>query len=443
MSASGEDQKLRHRIIQAESMRKLRQQRKQRMVTKYELPRRNESSIDDQSDSEGATASSCGNPNEPSPSKPTATIWKIEFEASPTMKRLHLYEVLAPMCEKLVVAFEQVNHLTTGCELSITASQRAVAVCLLADATTDEPTAHHQFAAALSGIIVDFNMTVVDSWCALVTHLTREDHDAEVKHVEWSELHLRYKLWWLITNERVRSSRSTNARLVSLLIGSSSVKTLLNSLLTEYRIQKNCNNPQRVDYKLCPSVSDADDEIVDKQPWAEQVLDWFAERLPEPDLNRRSLYLWGAAGVGKSRLISRLLAARMCLRRDCCEGFFLQDLAEEYEFVWLDEFVPEILSSRGEFRQQFNKLTGREQVLVRVKFDVQYEVDASNIRTIICSNHPPPVQDYFARRLYVVVAFTSMYGNDTVGEEPKKKKKKTKKPKQEGSDGMSSQDEHY
>jgi hypothetical protein len=108
--------------------------------------------------------------------------------------------------------------------------------------------------------------------------------------------------------------------------------------------------------------------------------------------------------------VDRLLAGRLCLRRDCCEGFFLQDLAEEYEFVWLDEFVPDFMVSRGEYRQQFNKLTGRERVLVRAKNDVQYEVDASHIRTVICSNEQPPKADYFARRLFAVKADTAIYG---------------------------------
>jgi hypothetical protein len=99
----------------------------------------------------------------------------------------------------------------------------------------------------------------------------------------------------------------------------------------------------------------------------------------------------------------------MCFRRDCCEGFFLQDLTEEFEFVWLDEFVPYVVATHGEYRQQFNKLTGREQLVVRVKYGVQYDVDASNIRTIICSNEPPPAADYFRRRLFVVAASKAMY----------------------------------
>jgi ribosome assembly protein YihI (activator of Der GTPase) len=429
MSASANEQKLRRRKQRAESMQRARQHRKQHTDAVYQSPSYNPSHTCDESGDEDATTPltltdpSCGSSSESIPLKPKRTIWKVEFEPSSTTTRLHIYEMLAPICEKLVVTFEQNNHLTTGSELAITASRCAVAVCLLVDATADEPTAHHQIAAALSDIVINFNLVAVHNWCTLVAHVTGEDVEAEVKHIPWSELHLRYKLWWLIIAEKVRSSRSTNTRLISLLSGSSSAKAILNNLLTEYRVQTNLNNPQRIDYKLCLSVTDADNQIVTKQPWAEEVLDWFAERLPQPEQNRRSLYLWGDAGVGKSRLIARLLAGRMCLRRDCCEGFFLQDLVEEYEFVWLDEFVPETVTSHGEYRQQFNKLTGREQVLVRVKYGTQYEVDASNIRTIICSNEPPPTQDYFARRLHVVIALSCLYENDMGAEESKKKKK--------------------
>ena len=90
----------------------------------------------------------------------------------------------------------------------------------------------------------------------------------------------------------------------------------------------------------------------------------------------------------------------------------MQGLAEECEFVWLDEFVPGFVIRRGDFRQQFSKLTGRENVMVRVKGAVQYQVDASRIRTIICSNHEPPDADYFLRRLLVIRAGSPLYGND-------------------------------
>jgi hypothetical protein len=80
--------------------------------------------------------------------------------------------------------------------------------------------------------------------------------------------------------------------------------------------------------------------------------------------------------------------------------------------VWLDEFVPTFMASRGEYRQQFNKLTGREVVLVRAKNDTQYEVDAAKIRTVICSNETPPHADYFTRRLFSVQASIGLYGTE-------------------------------
>jgi hypothetical protein len=243
-----------------------------------------------------------------------------------------------------------------------------------------------------------------------VKRLTTDDIAAEVQNVVWTDLSVRYKLWWLIINENVRSIRSNNLRLALLLIDSPSAKSTLRCLLNERRVQENNTNALRVDYGLHVNAADVDRDIVLPARWAQQVLDWFAGRLPNAEHNRRTLYLWGAAGVGKSRLVDRLLAGRLCLRRDCCEGFFLQDLAEEYEFVWLDEFVPDFMVSRGEYRQQFNKLTGRERVLVRAKNDVQYEVDASHIRTVICSNEHPPKADYFARRLFAVKADTAIYG---------------------------------
>jgi hypothetical protein len=336
-------------------------------------------------------------------------VWTVEFDPPPMATRLQVYTLLAPICDKLVVAFEEVNRLTTGIERVITTSHRGVAACLLAGPVCDRTSAHSKIAEALSGLIAEFKLDKSTKWDELVDHLTGADVSAEVKDVTWPELNMRFKLWWLIMNENVRSPRSTNARLVAILIRSTSAKAMFSSLLNEYRAQTNRANTLRVDYKLCPSVTDADNEVVSVQPWAEKVLDWFAERLPEQEQNRRSLYLWGCAGVGKSRLISRLLAGRMCFRRDCCEGFFLQDLAEEFEFVWLDEFVPRIMTDHGEYRQQFNKLTGREQLVVRVKYGVQYEVDASNIRTIICSNEAPPSADYFARRLFAVVANEALY----------------------------------
>ena len=155
-------------------------------------------------------------------------------------------------------------------------------------------------------------------------------------------------------------------------------------------------------------MKDADPDVINIHGWGEQVLDWFSERLPNRSDNRRALYLWGNAGVGKTRLVDRLLRGYVCLNRDCGESFFLQGLDENYEFVWLDEFDPTKLT-RCDISNQFNKLTGREEVHVRVKNGVQRDVNARLIRTVICSNHPPPQADYYQRRLYVVRADKIIY----------------------------------
>ena len=329
------------------------------------------------------------------------------------MTRIQVFERLEPCCEKLVISFKNAYYLTSGNTPKTTCSVVAAAVCWLSgNALEEETTVRNNVATALCGIVPCFKLHAVYDWISLVRRLTDENISAEIKCVAWSELHTRFRLWWLILNENVRSLRSTNVRLASLLMGSSVAKAILSSLLTSHQIMKNQNDTQRVEYRLCQTIMAADVDVHETQPWADKVLDWFAERMPQPEMNRRSLYLWGPAGIGKSRLISRLLAGRMCLRRDCCEGFFLQDLAEEYEFVWLDEFVPSIMVTRGEYRQQFNKLTGREIVLVRAKNCLQYEVDASNIRTIISSNEAPPKADYFSRRLLVIKADECLYGNN-------------------------------
>jgi hypothetical protein len=278
-----------------------------------------------------------------------------------------------------------------------------------------EATAAQTILSCLDSAGCDIRLFAVYDWAAQVYSQTLQDLDTEVKNVAWEDMHLHYKVWWLITKEKVRSVHSTNIRLVALLAETPSARAILRSLLIKFGIKKNCNNLNRVKFELCHSVSDADSDVRLPRAWAEHVLSWFAERLPHSELNQRSLYLWGPAGVGKTRLVERLLQARTCLRRDCCEGFFLQELAEEYEFVWLDEFVPSYMMKHGEYRQQFNKLTGRERVLIRAKNESQYEVDASAIRTIICSNERPPVQDYFQRRMFIVHAEGDLYCNDSQG----------------------------
>ena len=342
---------------------------------------------------------------------PSSSIWLVEFPLPHDVTRLQIFRKMAPVCDGLVVAFKETTYHTSGDEPGLNRLVQVTALCRLKDSVA-KTTARKAVATALCDVVMEFTLTVGYDWQCLVAQQTGIDACAEIKNVAWTDMHLRFKLWWLITKENVRSVRSLNRELLLLLAGSAASSAMFRSLLHEFAVQSSLRDPMRINYKLCPRASDADKDVDRSEPWAEQVLDWFAERLPQPGLNRKSLYLWGPAGVGKTRFIARLLAARQCLHRDCNEGFFLQDLAEEYEFVWLDEFVPGFVISRGDFRQQFNKLTGREKVMVRVKGGVQYQVDASGIRTIICSNHEPPDADYFLRRLLVIRAGSPLYGND-------------------------------
>ena len=340
-----------------------------------------------------------------------SSIWLVEFPLTHDMTRLQIFRKMFPVCEALVVAFKETSYHTSGDEPSESKYVQVTALCRLKDSVA-KATAQKAVATALSDVDLKFALTAGYDWQELVLRQTGIDVCAEIKNVAWTDMHLRFKLWWLITKENVRSARSLNRELLLLLTGSAASNAVFRSLLHDFAVQSNLRDPLRIDYSLCPRAVDADKDISKSVAWAEHVLDWFAERLPQQDLNRKSLYLWGHAGVGKTRFIEHLLAARLCLHRDCNEGFFLQGLAEEHEFVWLDEFVPGFVISRGDFRQQFNKLTGREKVMVRVKGAVQYQVDASRIRTIICSNHEPPDADYFLRRLLVIRADSPLYGTD-------------------------------
>jgi hypothetical protein len=250
-------------------------------------------------------------------------------------------------------------------------------------------------------------------WDKEVEDTSKMDLDAAMKDIEESILHWRNRLWLRIVYANVRTIRSLDPVFMEI-TSEHAVKSTFCDLITRYQQYKNSTNSRRIDFSQIVNPLSVDDEIKCDVPWARSVLDWFANRLVPADLNRRSLYLWGSAGVGKTRFVERLLEGRMCIHRDCAESFFLQGLSEDYEFVWLDEFVPSILVRNKDYRQQFNKLTGRERVIVRVKGGEQYEVDVDNVRTIITSNEPRMTADYFRRRLYVVYAGDMMY--DTTAE---------------------------
>jgi hypothetical protein len=245
-------------------------------------------------------------------------------------------------------------------------------------------------------------------WDKEVDDASKMDLDAAMKDVEESILHWRNRLWLRIVYANVRTIRSQDPVFMAI-TSQHAVKSSFCDLIIRYQQCKNSTNSRRIDFSQIANPLSVDDEIKCDVPWARSVLDWFANRLVPADLNRRSLYLWGYAGVGKTRFVERLLEGRMCIHRDCAESFFLQGLSEDYEFVWLDEFVPSILVRNKDYRQQFNKLTGRERVMVRVRGGEQYEVDVDNVRTIITSNEPRMTADYFRRRLYVVHAGDMMY----------------------------------
>jgi hypothetical protein len=249
----------------------------------------------------------------------------------------------------------------------------------------------------------------IASWDKEIEDASKTDLDAAMKDIEEAVLHWRNRLWLRIVYANVRTIRSLDPVIMELTAEHAGLKSTFSDLISRYQQCKNSTNTRRVDFSQILNPLSIADEIRCDVPWARSVLEWFANRLIPTDLNRRSLYLWGCAGVGKTRFVERLLEGRMCIHRDCAESFFLQGLSEDYEFVWLDEFVPSILVRNKDYRQQFNKLTGRERVMVRVKGGEQYEVDVENVRTIITSNEPPMTADYFRRRLYVVFAGDMMY----------------------------------
>jgi hypothetical protein len=252
-------------------------------------------------------------------------------------------------------------------------------------------------------------MAPIQNWRKAVEEVSRTDLDAALKDIDESTLDWRNRLWLRIVYGKVRTVRSLDPVFMELAARHIAVKSTFADLINRYQQCKNKGNMRRVVYSQYTSPSSIDGEIRNDVSWARLVLDWFAERLVPTDLNRRSLYLWGRAGVGKTRFVDRLLEAQMCIHRDCSESFFLQGLSEDFDFVWLDEFVPDTIIRNKEYRQQFNKLTGRERVMVRVKGGEQYEVDADNIRTVITSNDPPLSVDFFQRRFYVVEANDAMY----------------------------------
>ena len=247
------------------------------------------------------------------------------------------------------------------------------------------------------------------NWRGKVEEISRIDIEAAMKCIDETALDWRTQLWLKIVFDGVRSVRSFDPIFRVLSSKHLGVSSVFNQLLNRYHQQQNYGSARRVIFSRCHDPRALDLGIKNDASWTRYVLDWFAGRLVPHNLNRCSLYLWGRAGSGKTRFVSRLLEAQMSLCRDCSEPFFLQGLSEDHDFVWLDEFVPDIVVKNKEYRQQFNKLTGRERVAVRVKGGQQYEVDADRIRTIVTSNEPPWTADHFVRRFFIVEAKEGIY----------------------------------
>ena len=348
--------------------------------------------------------------------------WKFILTASTidTLSRGDIYSALDGECSSLIVCMVERTRITLPFGVLVGKTEPP-------NLPHDETRVHDynvcaQFKSSLSCSKVDAivklrlakrvsitSMEPVRNWCKAVEEVSSTDPDAAIKDIDESMLDWRNRLWLRIVYGNVRTVRSLDPVFAELAARHISIKTTFTDLINRYQQCKNKGNTRRVIYSQYNDPLSVDREIRNDVSWARLVLDWFAERLVPVDLNRRSLYLWGKAGVGKTRFVDRLLEARMCIHRDCSESFFLQGLSEDFDFVWLDEFVPDTVMRNKEYRQQFNKLTGRERVMVRVKGSEQYEVDADNIRTVITSNDPPLNADYFRRRFYVVNANEDMY----------------------------------
>jgi hypothetical protein len=356
----------------------------------------------------------------------SAADWKFEIalpEYTKTIKA-EIYAAMQGECTSLLVCVEERKRLTLplGVVVSDLSPLRAHSETKIADChllsrfklQMTKESAQQLVRLTLSPQLVVKSAEPICDWFKAIEEASRTDLDAAMKDIDEALLDWRSRLWMKIVFDGVRTIRSSDTIFRELGSQHVAFKSVFNDLLNRYHQQKNAVSTRRLIYSDCINPMSIDGEIICNAGWARSVLDWFAERLVPVDMNRRTLYLWGGAGVGKTRLIERLLEAQMCVRRDCAEVFFLQGLTEDHRFVWLDEFVPSIIVKNKEYRQQFNKLTGRERVMVRVKGGEQYEVDADTVRTIITSNDPPPTAEYFLRRFFAVKAAEAIYGSQCV-----------------------------
>ena len=351
--------------------------------------------------------------------------WKFDLTASiyDTLTRAEVYSALEGECSSLIVCMVERTRVTLPSGVLVGKTEQTWShgetrlhdyhICARFKSSLPSSKVATIVEHSLTKRVSISLMAPIQNWRKAVEEASRTDLDAALKDIDESTLDWRNRLWLRIVYGKVRTVRSLDPVFMELAARHIAVKSTFADLINRYQQCKNKGNMRRVTYSQCTNPLTVDGEIRNDVTWARLVLDWFAERLVPADLNRRSLYLWGRAGVGKTRFVDRLLEAQMCIHRDCSESFFLQGLSEDFDFVWLDEFVPDTIMRNKEYRQQFNKLTGRERVMVRVKGGEQYEVDADNIRTVITSNDPPLSVDFFRRRFYVVEANDAMYGAPT------------------------------
>ena len=348
-----------------------------------------------------------------------ATDWLVEFATTGTdgpLLRRQVFKMLRGTCvELLVCVVDDVRRLISeGVEYAngaaippeqITHSFKCLACARFTSRVSKRDVLALVAQAQVMEIVVKCAQPICN-WSASVLRASKTDLDASTMGISDSILDWKHRLWIKIVYDGLRTLHSGDPIFSD--ATASHVGATFRHLLHRHFKRMNLTNARRVNYSICTDPKLIDDGIKGSPEWARLVLDWFGERLVPADLNRRSLFLWGNAGVGKTRFLERLFEAQEWFRADCSEPFFLQGLCEDHRYVWLDEFVPEIVKGR-EYRHQFNKLVSREHVMVRVKGAGQYEVNADSIRTVVSSNEAPLSTDYFKRRFFVVRATNALY----------------------------------
>jgi GTPase SAR1 family protein len=136
--------------------------------------------------------------------------------------------------------------------------------------------------------------------------------------------------------------------------------------------------------------------------WQIMVLHWFRGTCEPAELNKRTLFLHGDTGYGKTTFINRLVEGHDVLRANASERYWLSKLKPGYEFVIVDEFrTKDMRVDHGSLLQ----LTGDPDVTMMRKHREQDTVDIRGTRVILISNFEPPESDAaLMRRLLVVEA---------------------------------------